>query len=320
MFGEILHNSDLAESAVPLDIITEFLNKSGAKLNRRTDRVAFSTPVGETTLLVDSKKITTVDGAEISDIVTISTDLPDTFNFITDEQIAVLNAMSALSALMRDTKRGRLCIGSRLTSFRHDNDTWRLYTPLVCTAALLQADLLIKIIRNTPDLKTKEGFACLFQSEEPSKWNEQEFERAAAVFERLGIFANAGSQGLTAEFPWGVGASSATFGHETSLLTLQANMPHPVLGHGLFYKLELPVQLDESALFDLCNRVNLFELYAVDAPPFFGAWCCNLNAGHLAHVGFWPNVLYLSGTALNIAVWMIHRSKIVHSLIEDEMV
>ena len=97
-------------------------------------------------------------------------------------------------------------------------------------------------------------------------------------------------------------------GDVTSLLTFQADMPHPALGSGLFYKLELPIHFEEDELVFFANRLNQVEFESVDSPPFFGAWCSHLDSGRLCHVGFWPNMLYQPGTVLNLAVWMFFRN------------
>ncbi len=97
-------------------------------------------------------------------------------------------------------------------------------------------------------------------------------------------------------------------GEVTSLLTFSASTVHPALGSGLFYKLELPMHFEENELVFLANKLNQVEYESVDAPPFFGAWCSELKSGRLCHVGFWPNLLYMPGTVLNLGVWMFYRN------------
>jgi hypothetical protein len=68
---------------------------------------------------------------------------------------------------------------------------------------------------------------------------------------------------------------------------------------------------------ETANRLNLFEFEAVDAPPFFGAWCVDFATKSLAHVGFMPNLLYIPGTAMNVAAWMMARSKIARVVVDQ---
>jgi hypothetical protein len=60
------------------------------------------------------------------------------------------------------------------------------------------------------------------------------------------------------------------------------------------------------------------EFAAIDAPPFFGAWCVSPNSGMPTFVCLWPNILYAPGTSTNIAVWLGHRSRIAKTWVEDD--
>ena len=109
--------------------------------------------------------------------------------------------------------------------------------------------------------------------------------------------------GLTVEFPWEVGACSAMVGDCTSLLQVRADMPHPLAGNGLYYRLDLPVNVTEEEAMRCAVELNRFETEGVDTPPFFGAWCYNSKINTLSFVGFWPNLMYQFGTVANIAFW-----------------
>jgi hypothetical protein len=148
-----------------------------------------------------------------------------------------------------------------------------------------------------------------------SLWGASEFE---AVVERLantGFLANASARGLTAEFPWELGAVSAMEGPRTSLLTMSSEEPHPVLGAGLFCKLELPVALTGDEGPAIINDLNERELSTSDAPPSFGAWCLSPE-GRPAYVTFVPNLLHRFKIEHNLAVWMVFRSDLARGWLE----
>ena len=98
-------------------------------------------------------------------------------------------------------------------------------------------------------------------------------------------------------------------------MTFDASVAHPVAGNGLFYKLSLPLSLDEEQMVDAANVLNLFETTGVDVPPSIGAWCASEDGGYLSYVGFWPNYMYRYGTVANIASWCRVRSKIARQVL-----
>ncbi len=79
----------------------------------------------------------------------------------------------------------------------------------------------------------------LEMSNEPSQWDRVDFESAQMALQQAGIFCNAGSTGLTAEFPWDDCEVSWVTGDNPACY-FRVDMWHPNLGNGLFFKLELP--------------------------------------------------------------------------------
>lgn len=303
------------ETSVPLDVIEEMIKATSEEVERQGNMLLFQGSTGQCRIEVESVHTQTVDGLEIGDIVSIRTELPEQMSSIDDRQIVIFNTMAALGALIRDSDSGRLSIVSRLSAFQGDNEAWNLYIPLIAFSALLQGDALFGAIRSTMgEESVKLG---LPDQDGPSKWTEQDFEFAAERLNQIGMFSNAGNDGLTAEIPLEPGAVSAMMGDETSLLTFQAGMSHPAVGSGLFYKLELPIQFEQDELIFFANKLNQIEQESADAPPFFGAWCSQLDSGRLSHVGFWPNLLYQPGTVLNLAVWMLHRNSQARAFLEN---
>ena len=65
-------------------------------------------------------------------------------------------------------------------------------------------------------------------------------------------------------------------------------MPHPLAGNGLYFRLDLPVDVTEAEAMRCAVELNRFETEGVDTPPFFGAWCYNAKINTPSFVGFWP--------------------------------
>jgi hypothetical protein len=308
-----------AKITASLDIIADIIKAATGTVDYRDNSLTFPSYYGTPTRIdVSSVHATTVDGREVSDVVLIRTELPKEWSSLIDErQIAAANTMAALGALIREQGSGRLIVASRLSIFRGDEDVWGLYLPLVAFGALLQADALLLAYAKTMGLGPVSRRLEVPERENPNHWVGRDFIFAAERLNDIGVFSTAGEKGLTGEIPLSAGGVSAMLGHETSLLTFQTDMPHPALGNGLFYKLELPIHLDEDELVTFANKLNQIEIESVDSPPFIGAWCRKFNPSGIAYVGFWPNFLYQPGTVLNLAVWMLHRNRQAVTFISD---
>jgi hypothetical protein len=98
-------------------------------------------------------------------------------------------------------------------------------------------------------------------------------------------------------------------------MRFQTDMPHPVVGNGLFFRLDLPLTLEREQLPAYSNYLNVIETTGVDTSPSFGAWCSQLDNATLSYVGFWPNRMYKAGTIANISSWCKLRSQIARQAI-----
>jgi hypothetical protein len=139
-----------------------------------------------------------------------------------------------------------------------------------------------------------------------------------------------GGRGITAELPWDAGAYSAAcrapefaarlkrtgltdeqialMGGRTSLLTITQHEPHPLFGHGLRYRLELPLEAGSvGGVWSAC--LNRMELERADMPPLFGAWCT--GARWLTFHGFVPNQGVMRGLPQYMLGWLLVRHAIV---------
>lgn len=237
-------------------------------------------------------------------MVTVTTDLtgfPLPSND-TEANLAALNMSAALSALMLVRRGETPVLVSRLSGFDGDDEAWTLYTPLLAFAAGWQSEVFGKTILRGVAPQGRAEIDLLPDANLASHWGTRDFSMAQDLLDRAGILANSDATGLTAEFPWDPGATSqiARFfggdpGGPTSLLRLATTERHPALGNGLLCRLTI--------------RLNLLELVAIDAPPFFGAWTVDPETLGLTFVTFLPNVLYRPGVAANLTTWMMARSE-----------
>ena len=286
-----------------------------------TDRdVSFANIAQRTTITASEVDLVTVDGLTISERIDIRTPLPD-FAAMSLEQIAAANMMATTGAIVLDTDTGTAVLASSLTIFEVDTEALEdLYTPLVANGALVQLHgplaVVDQIMGSSEFGPGKLGVPFW---DEPSYWGQEEFDYAANIMRQAGIYCNASASGLTAEFPWEEGARSAILGDRTSLLQFSCDNPHPVAGNGLFFRLDLPVTLEREQLAEMANMLNVVETNGIDTPPFFGAWCSQLDNGTVTFVGFWPNCLYKPGTVANIASWCRLRSRIARQVIGNEL-
>lgn len=302
-----------------LDIIEGFIKSNGNKVHRDKNGLYFKTILWKTSVSFVEKNVQTIDREEISDVIYIKTNLREEFYKLDEQKIAFLNAFAVFSAIIKDEDSGTFFAGSRLTTYKNDEkDIINLYAVLAGFSALLQVDSFHNSISCSlpeQDRQQHRNYKTLPKANLPSQWGEDDFEYVQSMLEMRGIFANADQKGLTAEFPWGSEGFSAIKDDKTSLFTLQSDMPHPILGNGLFLKLELPLSFDETKVAKISNRLNIAEMNAIDSVPFFGAWCGQINNSRLAFVGFYPNLMYKHGIALNIATWMLCRSQIAKEML-----
>ena len=284
-------------------------------IEHQNNRLILPVHSGQCVIEAHPVHLSTVDGQEVSEIVSIRSDLPEQLSDLNNKQITLFNTTTALGALVQDKDTGCVNIVSRLSIYQGDDAAWKLYTPLIAYIALLQSDAMLNAIRWQMGIETVN--LGLPEQNQASRWSEAELDLAATQLNQIGILAFADKDGLSAEIPISPDTVSAIMGDETSLLQIQTDIVHPAIGSGLFYKLELPICFEEDELVYFANKLNHTEMESVDAPPFVGAWCSQLDSGRLSHVGFWPNVLYQPGTALNIATWMLHRNKHAWAWIEN---
>lgn len=272
-------------------------------------KFAFDSWCGQTTIQATPVGVTTVDGFFIPDRIDMRTRHFVPKELLTDAQIAALNTRATTGALIRDGDSSGLVVVSSVTLFEGDEESLHnLYAPMVVWGALHHS------YHGVPPDHSIEKHA---PASNRSYWDAGEFQAATSGLLDAGFYSSAGPTGLSVEFPWEAGGASALLGDVTSLLTFQSNLIYPVMGRGLFFKLELPVRINSARLIRLANHLNRLEASGTDVPPLFGAWCHTAATSHLAHVGFWPNALYRPGITLNIAAWMKNRAEIARTVMAN---
>ena len=276
-----------------------------------TDReIDFQNGAQRTTITASNVDMVTLDGQRISERIDVRTSLPEAFDEFTPAQLAPANTMATTGAIVRDPDEDAVVLVSSLPVFEDDIAALEdLYALVVANGALAQFAGPIAAAQYASGAHDEDPTDFGFPAwDSPSFWGEQEFIYAEERLRQAGLYCNAGQSSLTAEFAWEEGVSSAMLGESTSLMRFESRMPHPVAGNGLFIRLDLPITLEREELADCANYLNLYELQGVDTPPFFGAWCSQLDNGTLTYIGFWPNFMFKSGTVASIAFWCRARS------------
>jgi hypothetical protein len=236
--------------------------------------MSFDNIVGRTTIFAIPVDFMTPDGYQLLDRIVIRTVLPEEMDDWDEATLVQVNTLASTGALVID--------------------------PHVAWAAYYHVNGMVYV--EPPEGSGND------ERDDPSCWTMADFQPVAEMLNQSGFFSNAGASGLTTEYPWEDGAVTWVNGGVTCLVTFQADVRHPHLGNGLFFKLELPESFDQDVLIELVNRLNVLDLTGADVPPFFGAWCSKIDTGRIAYVGFLPNITYWPGSVGQIASWLKLRS------------
>ena len=219
--------------------------------------ISFQNAGERTTISAAPINVDTVDGLTITDIITIRTPLTS-FKYFDEKNYAFINIFATTGAVVRDAD-GEDAIVSKLPLFEGDDEALAdLYTPLIADAARLQVIGPYCGLYHAEGRREEYDAATLALPywDEPSYWGADEFECAVERLRHSGAFANAGTAGLTVEFPWEQGAVSAITGDSTSLLEICADVPHPAAGNGLFYRLRPAAQPERRRGAQSCGQAE----------------------------------------------------------------
>jgi hypothetical protein len=261
---------------------------------------------------VEPQHLRAIDGLIVEETIRIRTVFDSSFR-LSAQDIAGINRMAAASAVMIDPVTGEVQIVSKFHNYSGYDDSLRFYAGLGAMSAVTH-DVSLCALAN---VEIRGGYANVIEpSGNNSRWGQADLNSALEFLNGFS-FANGGPTELTAELAWGEGAISAMFGDQTSLLTLSTHEPHPILGNGLFYKLELPLVFESERQIEVANALNVAEWNSYDTPPLFGAWSTVPDRGTVAFVGFLPNLVWFTDSATWVSAWLANRNGIAREMIEN---
>jgi hypothetical protein len=267
---------------------------------------------GLTKIEVQELDIRTHDGLDLDLIVYISTDYSAVWSELPLQHLCNFNAMAGLSGLL--VVDGKVLLGSRLPVFRNEKELVA-YADLVMLTALLQPIWNHRMLAMYTDTEERlpQIASVVGDADAGPMWEESDLKGIATRFIQHGLFANAFGSALTAEFPWPPGSRAAFSGGDTCLFSMETTR-NPILGDGMFYKLEFPSSLPPNDLPKITMAMNVDEWGGTDAAPFFGAWCPSRSGPRIAFVGFMPNALRHLSLHQSVAAWCLTRWRASASL------
>jgi hypothetical protein len=285
--------------------------------------IEFPVLFGQCTVRVSPIELDTFDGLRLSERFEARTVLSYVLDDFEDDFFDFTNLFATTGAALRCPDSGQMVLASGVSVFEQDTEALKsLYVPLIAWSSLAQSLSIQQALRQTfgVDFLGEKGDKIgLWSCDEPSFWQIGEFERAEKIMRSAGIYCNASDTGLAAEFPWEEGAVSAISGGQTSLLVLSTTERHPTAGNGMHFRLQLPVSASPERLQEMARSLNVLEMTGIDMPPSFGAWAVHDSDYILTYTGFWPNCIYLPGTAFNIAGWCMTRSRIARQFVGNRL-
>jgi hypothetical protein len=302
-----------ASSLISLATIDALLKSANVVTRIEGNSLMFKGFIGETRIEISPSGFRTADGLEVSEIIQIESVLekmPVTWN---DGVLCTVNMAASNGALTVDSN-GRLRIKSRISLFRGEpRKAVDAYLGIVFLGSIIHTNAVQASIVDAWHLPIAKA-ESLPDTHSDGVWAPASFDRTLSMIRNAGIFANGDASGLTAEFPWDAGAFSAveTFAGKsrkrTSLLRIERT-EHPTLGHGLFCRLDLPLDLTDTEAFKLAIELNKMEFTAAEWPPFLGAWTSKPGSGRPTFVSFWPNCFAKVISLELISTWHAARAE-----------
>jgi hypothetical protein len=216
----------------------------------------------------------------------------------------------SLSGLYFDSLIEENVLSNRITIYNIDDEIWIIYKKLIIYIIKNQANEFIKM-NNMIDENQNER-----KTIKENKWRKIEYENAYNLLKSCNIISYYGEAGISAEFPWNEESKSVVLDYKTCLFTCR-NFNHAILGDGIKFTLELPINVNESQKAIIANASNRIEQTAIEAPPSFGLWCFEKGKDHIIFHGFLPNVSYWKGSIGNLVSWLLFRSKIFKQVSDD---
>jgi hypothetical protein len=259
---------------------------SGAGLATKgiANGLSFTSPLGSTAVTATQDADASADGRPlIRAAVTTSLDWKP--KKLSLPQLAVINSLASLSALVKDERSGGFTIS---THFNCHGEMAKPGAVLVAAAAMLQRDSLIAAMHLVSDSSGRAPHHA--GSDRSIVGLRADLAGAEARLRNEGIVAYSDAGGLTAVLP--------------GVLELNGTRTHPLLGRGLTYRLTLPqAGSDPAAVASRANTLNNWEM-CDKLPAAPGAWSVSSEADALCFRGFIPSFCYSPGMALYVVDWM----------------
>lgn len=258
---------------------------------------------------------------------------------IDDATLNDWNLFASVAGFAHYPGSGELVLTSKVGIYSQDGAAAsRNYAPIMATAAAGLGWIAERFARSDFEVSPH---ACPFHRvDHPPPVGPEEFASVLKThIDRMGVLGSAGTESLSAEFPWDEGALTAmarlpdlraslmsATGYSsaqadraagrTALMLLRSDLHHPWFGRGIFSTLELPIGGDLPTLLALVRELNQWELETPELPPFFGAWVVGPRAPMFQT--FVPNQLCVPGIVMNLAVWAASRARMVREWLAEE--
>jgi hypothetical protein len=275
--------------------------------------LTFKCFIGETRIEIAPSRFRTADGLEISEVIRIESVLEKMPVAWNEGLLSAVNMAASNGALTLDSD-DKLRIKSRISLFSGEpREVLDVYVGIVFLGSMIHTNAVQASIVDAWHLPIAKA-EPLPNSDLDGVWAPAAFERTLSMMRKAGVFANGDGSALTAEFPWDPGAVTAVESFlgksrkRTSLLRIEC-IEHPTLGRGLFCRLDLPLNLSDTAAFKLAIELNKMEFTAADWPPFLGAWTSKPESGRPTFVSFWPNCFAKVISLELISTWHAARAK-----------
>ncbi len=322
------------EKQIFLDRLLPSLTNVGLVCDSNGDVISVRNPRLVSLCVVDIKElgVYTTDKIKLTQTIKIYNKCTDPMDELMDmSAIGKWNTYAPLLSLVKD-ERG-IGFAAKVTLYENSDDVINyVYAPLTYAAVLLSFGLAQFMNKGYPNVidffrfgRTPEMTHWLFgipedAAKESPAVTEKDFKDVEIFTRDKGIYSCSDAGGLTLELPWDTGAVSVFFNlmsdskeeqnnKRTSLVRIESEQSHPLLGKGLLARLQLPILVNPNLLPELVNQMNLWELNAADTPPFFGSWCIDPQSASPAYVTFIPSMYSRIVTIRSLISWMYSRHK-----------
>lgn len=149
---------------------------------------------------------------------------------------------------------------------------------------------------------------CAEEGRNNSAWaGTSEFAETVASLRRadgVSTLADEANEALIAEYPFAAASTAGAAARDgragRARFEMDTNAPHSAYGNGLSTRLNLPLALPDELAERLCAALNLLETREFTRSCLVGSW--GVDDGGIAFMSFIPNILYVPGLALNLAM------------------